>query len=128
MFIFISSKFIVILFLPTKIDVISCAFPSAHILRVRIFSTWEEVQPVHRLQHDSIIVVENGLSSITLVNIPIEDKDFVPTIGCKLCSQRDVVEEAEAMVVCGMCVMTWRSGDAEASLLWTFLIEHLADC
>ena len=73
MFIFIGSKKIVILFLPTKIDVVSSTFPFAHVSRVCRFTTWEEVQPVHRLQHDSIIVVENGLRSIALVDVPIED-------------------------------------------------------
>ena len=62
------------------------------------------------------------------MDVPVKDENFLSSVGCGLSSQSNIIEEAKASVVIGMCVMAGWSNDAETSLLWTFLIKNMTDC
>lgn len=84
-----------------------------------IFSLREEsaiVVAVKTHKEHLFAVVENVLSPISMVDVPVKDEHFLSLVDGVLSCNRDIVEETEAMELILVSVMARWSYDAVAAL------------
>ena len=62
-------------------------------------------------------VIEDILSSITMVNIPVENQDFFALVCRILSSNCNIIEEAEALDIFTVRMVAWRTYYAVASIM-----------
>jgi hypothetical protein len=85
--------------LPSYIDIETETFSFADMVSCRILSIRVEskiITPMNRHEHDIRAVVKKVLSSITLMNIPVEDKNLLSLTYSVFSCNRDVIEETKS--------------------------------
>ena len=113
--------------LPCNIDIKALACACSNIFCGAVSSPWEESLVIESVQahvHYRVALVEDVLSAISVMNIPVKDEHFFALVCCILSSNSDIVYVAKARNHIAMSMMAWRSSYAIASL--ERVIEHFA--
>ena len=117
--------------LPSHINIKSCTFIFTHEFRQAFAIARVESELIRAMQgskEHARVVVEQGLSAISMVDVPVEDTDALEVEGLGesyLGSYSYIVEEAETSCLIVVGVMTWWSDNSIAFMIVS--LKYLLD-
>ena len=106
--------------LPGHVDVKTGSFATTYELRFAVFAPWKEshiIIPMKAHVKHLIRVVKDVLGAISMVNVPIDNQNFLALISSILGRYRNIIKEAEAMLVFRVRMVSWRPHNAVTPLI-----------
>ena len=110
--------------LPCNINIKSFGFTFTHIISAAFCFVWVKSQIVTSMQRHiqkSFFFVEDRLSSISVMNVPIKNANsFHSLVNGNLCSESCIVKETKSRWYVMISMMTWRSDDTVSFKVYSF--------